>query len=656
MKTTTLLLLITIAFAQAGFSAGLPDAATTAAPAAQAGLQAPKNIAASGYGDITAINGAQTTVSWDSVPGAASYTLYWGSKPSVTKTSPRISATSPYIHGGLDYGQTYYYRVTANNADGESALSSEASTVARVYTTAQRRIVPTAVAVSTPAIRPFDIPEFASRGYGLWSYGPGLSNTKRLDLMPASYAAEAGANAASLLNFFAITDIHITDKESPVEAVYFGLSPRGIISAYSPAMLYTTQVLDAVVRTANALHKENNFDFAISLGDAANSTQYNELRWFIDVLDGKHITPSSGGNAGAKWDYQKPYKAQGLDTAIPWYATLGNHDHFWVGSFPVSDKTRETAVGSTMLNIGNIFTNALGTASTGYYMGAIDGSTQYGTPVGAGPVENFAEPPTVIPDPNRRELTRNEWISEYFRTSSKPKGHGFTRSNAKSGFANYTFKPNPKLPIQVIVLDDTQNDNDPSDGSLGPDWGHGSLDKARYAWLVKELDRGQAEGNLMIIAAHIPIGVSPAGSLEGWSVLSEIKEQELISKLKTYPNLVMWIAGHRHLNTITPMPSPDLTHPERGFWVVETSSLREYPQEFRTFRLVRNNDNTVSVFVTNVDPIIDGSLAAVGRTYAIAAMQIFNAHHAQPENAELVKQLTPEMQTKIQRFGTPFTK
>jgi hypothetical protein len=61
-------------------------------------------------------------------------------------------------------------------------------------------------------------------------------------------------------------------------------------------MLYTTQVFDAAVRTANSLHRLLTFDFGMSLGDDCNSSQHNELRWFIDVLDGGHITPSSGTN------------------------------------------------------------------------------------------------------------------------------------------------------------------------------------------------------------------------------------------------------------------------------------------------------------------------------------------------------------------------
>ena len=113
--------------------------------------------------------------------------------------------------------------------------------------------------------------------------------------------------------------------------------PVGNSSAYSAIILYTTQVLDAAVQTINALHKKAPFDFGIALGDAANNTQYNELRWYIDVLDGKMITPSSGAHQGADTiDYQKPYQAAGLDKSIPWYQAIGNHDQFWMGSSHVN--------------------------------------------------------------------------------------------------------------------------------------------------------------------------------------------------------------------------------------------------------------------------------------------------------------------------------
>ena len=107
---------------------------------------------------------------------------------------------------------------------------------------------------------------------------------------------------------------------------------------------------------------------------------------------------------------------------------------------------------------------------------------------------------------------------------------------------------------------------------------------------------------------------------------------------------------------ITPQLSPDPDYPELGFWVVETSSLRDFPQQFRTFDIVRNNDNTISIFATNVDPAVkEGTIAEKSRSFGVAAMQIFNYSipysPSGSYNAELVLSLSPEMQEKIQNYG-----
>ena len=226
-------------------------------------------------------------------------------------------------------------------------------------------------------------------------------------------------------------------------------------------MLDLTHVLDAAVQTINALHKRDEFDFGISLGDACNDTQYNELRWYIDVLDGKVITPSSGAHIGASTiDYQKPYQAAGLDKSIRWYQALGNHDHFWMGTNPVTDLIRQAYVGEDILALGDFFVAPDAINNREYYMGALDGSTVHGDVIGAGPVANFKTPPKVVADENRRSLLRKQWMNEFLTTSSDPVGHGFSPENVADDFACYSFRPKSDLPLKVIVLDDTQTDQD----------------------------------------------------------------------------------------------------------------------------------------------------------------------------------------------------
>ena len=69
------------------------------------------------------------TLSWSAVSGATSYNVYWSATSGVTTTSgTRVAnVSSPFDHGGLINGTTYYFVLTAANAGGESAASSPAT-------------------------------------------------------------------------------------------------------------------------------------------------------------------------------------------------------------------------------------------------------------------------------------------------------------------------------------------------------------------------------------------------------------------------------------------------------------------------------------------------------------------------------------------------
>ncbi len=80
---------------------------------------------------VTAMGGnRQVTLSWDVVAGSTSYNIYWSTTAGVSKASAKIAGrtTTGYVHGGLSAWTTYYYRVTAVNANGaEGNLSAEVS-------------------------------------------------------------------------------------------------------------------------------------------------------------------------------------------------------------------------------------------------------------------------------------------------------------------------------------------------------------------------------------------------------------------------------------------------------------------------------------------------------------------------------------------------
>ena len=307
--------------------------------------------------------------------------------------------------------QDGFGKTVNKNATPSYPISSQ------VYTTLDKTIIARPHGKKT--LMPGQVAEYESNHYGEWKVGAGVPLV-RPDMQTGEITPSvADPYATTLLSFFTMSDVHITDKESPAQLPYLGYhfpepstvnGPAGNSSAYSPVFLYSTHVLDAAVQTINALHKKAPFDFGIALGDAANNTQYNELRWYIDTLDGKAITPSSGAHLGADTiDYQKPYQAAGLDKSIKWYQVIGNHDQFWMGSSHMNNYIRKTLVGSEVLNMGQItslppdFPQILN--NRGFYMGVVDGSTKFGRIIDAGPVGNFAKPPVVVADSKRRSLS-----------------------------------------------------------------------------------------------------------------------------------------------------------------------------------------------------------------------------------------------------------
>lgn len=531
-------------------------------------------------------------------------------------------------------------------------------------TTLERTIIPDNVSVD-PISRIDDPESFSKNGYGKWHYGPGLPYQKRLDLMPKGYDHTKAVKSSTMLRFFTMTDVHLTDKESPGQAIVFApfLRANGI-SVYSPLMLYTTHILDAAVSTINKIHKQNPFDLGIALGDLANSTQYNELRWFIDIMDGKNINPDSGIKddpvPGPGNDYQDEFKAEGLDKSIPWYAAIGNHDHFWIGSKPLNERMKKALTGDSILQLGMILDNKDPDVMNErtFSTGTLDCSKLYAPIIGAGITAKMKDIPTIPRDPNRRSLSKEEFMNEFSNSTTLPKGHGFVQNKPENYFNGcYSFEPKSNVPLKIIVIDDTQ-DNAEAPVKEGI-YGHGSLNNGRWDWLTAQLKAGQAENKLMIIAGHVPIGVSEENSPMDWNPApGYASEKELIAQLQSFPNLILFIAGHRHLNNVTAFPSKDPEHPENSFWEVETKSLREFPEQMRTFDIVLNSDNTISIFTVNVDPDIKaGSQASIGRSYAIASNQIYKLYDTQLPtgasyyNAELVKQLTPEMQKVVMNYS-----
>ena len=346
-----------------------------------------------------------------------------------------------------------------------------------------------------------------------------------------------------------------------------------------------------MVRTVKRYEKTvKPIDMAILTGDLADISQYNEIRWVIDILDGKKVNPDSGWDNNPipyRFDNGKPndtydtFTAKGLD--IPWYFVPGNHDGLVMGNFPITDREL------------NLFGKTIHGGTRKIYDAISTGFVNYTgfDPTLEGFLKHLADPRKlyVWPDADRRVVSYTD-VAEQMLVSEDDgsQGHGMrivknTRGSLK-GRKHYSFtRPlgNGNGRIRYVMLD--TNTVAYSEGWLRP---------RDFQWLEDELQDAQAENQLVIVNSHhgpksiisntYRLKIKPRGQiLKNPDCVKKTKQRGtvndcdgLIHTLNKYPNVIVHLHGHDHANKVTPRMNG-----ENGYWQIMTSSMVAWPQQFR---------------------------------------------------------------------------
>jgi 3',5'-cyclic AMP phosphodiesterase CpdA len=350
-----------------------------------------------------------------------------------------------------------------------------------------------------------------------------------------------------LATFAQLTDTHVRDEESPGRVPFLDRLGPPLNSTFRPHEAFSTQVLDAAVR---ALRRERP-DAVVVTGDIVDSAQENELAQALAVLEGGVVAPDSGGpgydgvqdganpdpfffrpdhdaprHPGSLAAAQRRFRAGGV--GVPWYPAVGNHDVLVQGEVPATEAIEAVTVGDRMVTrLDPAFLPP--TLDEDDAAEAVDVLLRQG--------EAFGRAQAVPRDPARRHLAPDALVARLAAAAGV--------SPAAPGRLDYTFQLAPQ--VRGIVLD-TVNRAGGSRGVVRPD---------QVAWLRRQLD------GWVVVFAHNPLEASDGGA----AALEVLDRAE---------GVVAVVSGNRHRNVIR---SRD------GYWLIGTSSLADFPQQARMFRL-----------------------------------------------------------------------
>jgi metallophosphoesterase (TIGR03767 family) len=419
------------------------------------------------------------------------------------------------------------------------------------------------------------------------------------------------------------SDIHIIDAQSPARLEPVGqfsttLIPGSFRPQESMSVHVQAQMVAALAAVARSPLSGATMSAVINTGDNADQLSHLELRWFIDVMDGVPVTPDSGAPGvyegaqvwpEATWVYHPDDPADnfgaygfpripGLMTAVvsgevdsgglpvPWYTVYGNHDQLFDGTFQTDSSLRNLATGSRK---PWAFTGLVGD-----YLRGMASDTSPATRAIQALGQQFGRTSgmkIVTADPARRMLQGLDFMAAHFQTTPRPGpvGHGFTQANLDNGTRHWQADIGDVL--RLFGLDTCSQ-------VLGAD---GAVPKDQFDWLQAGLAQATADNRLAIVVSHHNSltleNNATAVSTPGQPL---IHAEQFIAMLAGYPNVVAWLNGHTHVNTITAHPAPAGSK-GAGFWEITTASCADYPQQQQVVEIMDNRDGTLSLICTVLD-------------------------------------------------------
>jgi metallophosphoesterase (TIGR03767 family) len=478
------------------------------------------------------------------------------------------------------------------------------------------------------------------RAYRSLAITDGEPHAVRTDLIGRDGLAGPSSVRSPLLCFVHLTDLQLADVQSPARFEFFNREfgdPRfaALVPVQRPQEALTPHAVAAMVRAINAVRTAPGTgaqpELVVTTGDSIDNAQWNEMTAVLNLLEGGTVRLDSGlpGYEGVQapgWPDHNFWRPDGgpgprdvfraafgfplhtglLESAIaeflaeglhlPWLACYGNHEALIQG------------VGAITPGIAAALVGAAKPSRMKEETSRDDALEIFITHVDA---FMSGDPVPVSADPDRRALTRREFVDAHFRSGARPAGHGFTEANRRQGTAHYVHDVGP---VRFIALD-TVCVTGGAAGALDEDqaaWLTGRLAEVHSTYRTTEgsVVRTSNPDRLVVVLSHhgLDTMTNERGRRPGPGDGPQLGAAGLLALLHRFANVVLWINGHTHTNSITPRPDP--SDPPRGFWEVTTCSLVDWPCQARLIELVDDGDGELSIVCTMIDH--DGAIVGSG--------------------------------------------
>ncbi len=462
-----------------------------------------------------------------------------------------------------------------------------------------------------------------NRGYRTLVSAPGESFIVRTDLLRAAPGAPRATARRSLAYLGHTSDIHIQDTQTParlepVNTFSTTLVPGSFRPQQSMTLHVQAQMVQAFSDAAFSPVTGAPMAAVINTGDSSDQISNLETRWYIKIMDGVPVFADSGETgvyegvevwpeaayayhpddpASDPWGMYGFPQIPGLMQAVvetevispgmpaPWYSVYGNHDVLYNGFAGQDDSLRTLAIG--------------GVKYYSFQSWALDNFT--GMALDTSPLQrmlNYSRQQfgllggfkSITADPERRLLQGQDFMAAHFEDNGAgpgPIGHGWTQQNLDDNTTYWSADIGEHLRLFGL---DTCNRIAGADGALPKD---------QFDWLEAGLRECVEQNKIAVISSHhntLTMGNNAESVFQPGQPL--IEADEIIAMLLRYPNMVLWLNGHTHANTIRAHPTQDGAG---GFWEVTTASCVDYPQQQQVVELCDNRDGTLSIFAVTLD-------------------------------------------------------